>query len=70
MQERRNFIANALELRLSCTNPSIYFKQGTIDCCKQIKDRMNKANLTEGASWEERVLEFHNKAGDLAARAW
>ena len=24
MQERRNSIANALELRLSCTNPSIY----------------------------------------------
>ena len=23
MQERRNSIANALELRLSCTNPSI-----------------------------------------------
>ena len=25
MQERRNSIANALELRLSCTNPSICF---------------------------------------------
>ena len=25
MQERRNSIANALELRLSCTNPSILF---------------------------------------------
>ena len=24
MQERRNSIANALELRLSCTNPSMY----------------------------------------------
>ena len=24
VQERRNSIANALELRLSCTNPSIY----------------------------------------------
>ena len=24
MQERRNSIANTLELRLSCTNPSIY----------------------------------------------
>ena len=24
MQERRNSIANALELRLSCTNPLIY----------------------------------------------
>ena len=24
MQERRNSIANALELRISCTNPSIY----------------------------------------------
>ena len=23
MQERRNYIANALELRLSCTNPAI-----------------------------------------------
>ena len=26
VQERRNYIANALELRLSCTNPSIYDK--------------------------------------------
>ena len=25
MQERRNSIANALELRLSCTNPSISY---------------------------------------------
>ena len=25
MQERRNSIANALELGFSCTNPSIYF---------------------------------------------
>ena len=24
VQERRNSIANALELRISCTNPSIY----------------------------------------------
>ena len=24
VQERHNFIANALELRLSCTNPSIF----------------------------------------------
>ena len=24
VQERRNFIANSLELRLSCTNTSIY----------------------------------------------
>ena len=24
MQERRNSIANTLELRLSCTNPSLY----------------------------------------------
>ena len=24
VQERRNFIANSLDLRLSCTNPSIY----------------------------------------------
>ena len=24
VQERRNSIANALELRLSCTNPSMY----------------------------------------------
>ena len=28
VQERRNFIANTLELRLSCTNPSIYGCQG------------------------------------------
>ena len=27
VQERRNSIANALELRLSCTNPSIYYTQ-------------------------------------------
>ena len=27
VQERRNSIANALELRLSCTNPSIYEMQ-------------------------------------------
>ena len=30
MQERRNSIANALELRLSCTNPSIYLYSATI----------------------------------------
>ena len=27
MQERRNFIANALELRLSCTYPSIWYEE-------------------------------------------
>ena len=25
VQERRNCIANAMELRLSCTNPSVWF---------------------------------------------
>ena len=29
MQERRNSIANALELRLSCTNPLIYCQSST-----------------------------------------
>ena len=29
VQERRNSIANALELRLSCTNPLIYQRKNT-----------------------------------------
>ena len=31
VQERRNSIANALELRLSCTNPSIWYYQAEHD---------------------------------------
>ena len=31
VQERRNSIANALELRLSCTNPSVYSSTTKID---------------------------------------
>ena len=34
MQERRNSIANALELRLSCTNPSIWYE----GLCTQFHD--------------------------------
>ena len=38
VQERRNPIANALELRLSCTNPSIsYFSQRMLICCIWLK---------------------------------
>ena len=31
MQERRNSIANALELRLSCTNPSIWSRKTSLE---------------------------------------
>ena len=31
VQERRNSIANALDLRLSCTNPSICFTRPKLD---------------------------------------
>ena len=37
-QERRNSIANALELRLSCTNPSIWSHERSKNCWKKILD--------------------------------
>ena len=40
VQERHNSIANALELRLSCTNPSIY------DCTSQIQISVKITNFT------------------------
>ena len=40
MQERRNSIANALELHLSCTNPSIYTNSQHADLTV-IKDILN-----------------------------
>ena len=33
VQGRRNVFANALELRLSCTNPSIWSKSSLCNCC-------------------------------------
>ena len=36
MQERRNSIANALELRLSCTNPSIYDSMSDLAIQKKV----------------------------------
>ena len=37
MQERRNFIANELELRLSCINPSIWCKRYSLNKLKQTR---------------------------------
>ena len=42
VQERRNSIANALELRLSCTNPSIWK-----DCLYIEIDSVYKADISE-----------------------
>ena len=39
MQERRNSIANALELRLSCTNPSIYIYEYLCIVCPSSRSR-------------------------------
>ena len=45
MQERRNFIANALELRFSCTKPSIYVFSLSLDkTCPQDLGKKNKNN--------------------------
>ena len=44
VQERRNSIANALELRLSCTNPSISCFSGPVQCWKFPQVRQSEAD--------------------------
>ena len=44
MQERRNSIANALELRLSCTNPSICRDNNIIFVWKQSRTMLWRNN--------------------------
>ena len=47
MQERRNFIASTLELRLSCTNPSIFIwpPNRWVDCHKMKNELMRHPHM-------------------------
>ena len=45
MQERRNSIANALELRLSCIDPSIWYHPNLIMNCT--KHQQNREGLSQ-----------------------
>ena len=59
VQERRNSIANALELRLSCTNPSIYNYNPKGDCfhSKGVYSPLNIVTLvTFNTSSDERAI--------------
>ena len=49
VQERRNSIANALELRLSCTNPLIL--------C--LIDNKEDTCITSTAHWHETIAAYH-----------
>ena len=58
VQERRNSIANALELRLSCTNPSICDRA----FYRILMDEMH-CNINKGENLETvRRLSFSNRA--------
>ena len=53
VHEGRNYIANALELRFSCTNPSIWFIESNLESTTAIY----KGLLTySGVTWELRRL--------------
>ena len=65
VQERRNSIANALEVRLSCTNPSIWFYVKTeIWCqitCFQIAEIMPRAWQTQNIPSKNPHLGFSHR---------
>ena len=50
VQERRNSIANALELRLSCTNPSIYFSNAKMVPTEELMNRAKVSPTPVGCS--------------------
>ena len=68
MQERRNSIANALELRLSCTNPSIWFTQNdpSISCLRGAGPGCNtQENSARLLMLKQEIAELHRREQEL-----
>ena len=58
MQERRNSIANALELRLCCTNPSIYQHGSSIGLVRSINHIIIEAKVDKDLDYHMVLLDI------------